>query len=284
MVIKCWGSRGSISVSGPQYSEYGGDTTCFEVIADSGEIIIIDAGTGIRRLGKSLIKRKQKEYHLLLTHTHWDHILGIPFFGPLLYSANKLIIQDRKFAGLTTKQVMDHVMKPPFFPVELADFKAEIDFDPSLNGSFSIGSIDIETISTSHSQDSVGYKFREKDKTFVFLTDNELGHDHPQSLGRKAYIEFSRGADLLFHDAEYTLEEYRDKVGWGHSSVSHVLELALEAGVGQLGLIHLNQDRTDTQMKEMVDQSRRFLHTRTGRGGKAPIPCFGVSCDFSLSL
>ncbi|WP_022668042.1 MBL fold metallo-hydrolase [Desulfospira joergensenii] len=284
MYIKCWGSRGSISVSGREYAEFGGDTTCLEVIAKTGEVIIIDAGTGIRRLGKSLVRRKASEYFMLLTHTHWDHILGISFFAPLLYKENRLVIQDRKFDGLSTRQVFENVMRPPFFPIKLTDFDADLYFDPSLNQKFTIGSIEVEAIPTSHSEDSMGYKFTEEGKSFVFLTDNELGYDHPQSQGAEAYVNFARGADILFHDAEYTQEEYKDKIGWGHSSVSDVLDLAVKAGVGQLGLIHLNQDRTDAQMKEMVRQSCRILENRARKTGAPPISCFGVPSDLELSL
>ena len=207
MYIKCWGSRGSISVSGQQYVRYGGDTTCIEIQAKTGEIVIIDAGTGIRRLGKSLLARKESDYTLLLTHTHWDHILGIAFFKPLLYSKTRVVIQDRQFACVDTKGVLNQVLKPPFFPVQLTDLKADIKFDASLTGSFKIGSLEVDMIPTSHSDGSMGYRFTEEGKRFVFLTDNELGFAHPQSRQTEDYIQFAKNADLLFHDAEYTKDE-----------------------------------------------------------------------------
>ncbi len=279
MRIKCWGSRGSISVSGKDFVEYGGDTTCIEVQAASGEIVIIDAGTGIRRLGKSLLTRQEKEFHLLLTHTHWDHILGIAFFRPLLRKDIRMRVQDRMFAGMNTRAVFDEVMKDPFFPVRMEDFQADIQFDKSLNGSFTIGSLDIESIPTSHSEGSMGYKFTENGKTFVFLTDHELGHAHAQSRTRQEYIDFCTGADILFHDAEYTADEYGCKTGWGHSSVPDVLDLAVKSGVGQLGLIHLNQDRTDVQMDGIVDDCRQFFKDKNLK-----TDCFGVSFNFETSL
>ncbi|MDD9300817.1 MAG: MBL fold metallo-hydrolase [Desulfobacter sp.] len=279
MRIKCWGSRGSISVSGSDYIQYGGDTTCIEVQADSGQIVIIDAGTGIRRLGKSLIQRQEKTYYLLLTHTHWDHILGIAFFHPLLYPDTCLIVQDRKFGGINTRAVFDQVMKDPFFPIRLDDFQADIQFKQGLNGQFNIGSLDIKSIPTSHSRDSLGYKFCENGRTFVFLTDNELGYAHAQSRSRQDYIDFCKGADILFHDAEYTADEYLSKTGWGHSSVSDVLDLAIEADVRQLGLIHLNQDRTDAQMDEIIKDCNRFFKNKN-----KTIKCFGVSFNFETTL
>lgn len=279
MRIKCWGSRGSISVSGKEYVGYGGDTTCVEIEAETGETVILDAGTGIRRLGKSLIERKKKEFYLLLTHTHWDHILGIAFFHPLLKSDTKLIVQDRTFGTINTKGVLDEVMKDPFFPVRIEDYQGDIRFDPSLNGSFSIGSLDIETIDTSHSIGSLGYKFTEKGKTFVFLTDNELGYAHPQGRPRQEYIDFCQGADLLFHDTEYTDAEYPCKTGWGHSCVSDVLDLALKSGVGTLGLIHLNQDRTDQQMDQMVAGCTRFFKDKN-----VATQCIGISYNYETTL
>lgn len=279
MRVKCWGSRGSISVSGKEYVGYGGDTTCLEVVADSGEIVIVDAGTGIRRLGKSLLQREKKEFYMLLTHCHWDHILGIPFFHPLLRKDTRLIVQDRLVGGIKTKTVLDEVMRDPFFPVRIEDFQADIQFDPSLNDRFSIGSLDIDSIHTSHSKGSLGYRFRENGKTFVFLTDNELGYAHAQSRSRQEYIDFCTGADLLLHDTEYTEDEYAHKRGWGHSCVPDVLDLVLKAGVGHLGLIHLNQDRTDEQMDQIVDECRQFLKSQNSLTRVS-----GVSYNFEAAL
>ncbi len=279
MRIKCWGSRGSVCVSGQQYNKYGGDTTCFEIQANSGEVVIIDAGTGIRRLGKHLVQKKIKTCYLLLTHTHWDHILGLPFFHPLFYANTTVHIQDRTFAGLTTKQVIDRVMCMPFFPVGLEDYNADIRFDSSLNNRFSIGSLDIETIPTSHSQNSIGYKFTENGKTFVFLTDNELGYTHSNGKRVEEYIDFAKDADVLFHDTEYTDDEYPDKTGWGHSRLSDVLNLSVRASVGQLGLIHINQDRTDDQVDAMVEQCRRFFNDN-----HLATSCYAVSADFEIFL
>lgn len=279
MIIKCWGSRGSIPVSGRQYVTYGGDTTCLEITAGSGETVIVDAGTGIRRLGRQLLEKDITRYYLLLTHCHWDHLLGFPFFSPLLCPRNQLVVQDRKFAGFSTRQVMARVMSQPFFPVGMNQLSADIRFDPGLNGSFHIGSLKIDTIPTSHSAGSLGYRFTENDKTFVLLTDNELGFAHPQSQGFDGYRRFSEGADILFHDAEYTEDEYQHRKGWGHSSIAQTLTLAANAGVGQLGLIHLNQERSDREMDAIVQDSALFFSSQNSK-----IICYGVTCDFETTL
>ena len=279
MYIKCWGSRGSIPVSGDQYSRYGGDTTCIEVIAKSGETIIIDAGTGIRCLGNSLIERKISRYYLLFTHAHWDHIQGFAFFRPLLSNKAKLMIQDREFLGVYTKALLNKVMEMPFFPIGLKDLKADIKFDQALTGKFNIGSLSIETIPTSHPGGGLGYKFIEDGKSFVFLTDNELGFDHPGGVGFDAYMKFSQNVDLLFHDAEYTDDEYQQKGSWGHSSIQTVLDLALKANVKKFGMSHLNQDRTDDQMDSIVSKCRKDLKKMN-----STLDCFAVPCNMEIHL
>jgi len=279
MEITCWGSRGSISVSGSQTLKYGGDTTCIEITAKSGETVIVDAGTGIRRLGESLLRRDITQCHLLFTHAHWDHVLGFAFFRPLQFSRIKVVVQERDFSGLSTRQMLDRVMQAPFFPVGLADLAADITWDPGLTQGFSIGSLLVETIPTSHSGGGLGYKFTEGDRSFVFLTDNELGYDHPGGAGFDAYLDFCRDADILFHDGEYTADEYSGRVTWGHSSVPQLLDLALRAGVKKLGLFHINQERTDDQMDQIVAQCRADLK-KTG----SAMDCFAVACDLHLSL
>ncbi len=279
MDIKCWGSRGSISVSGKQYLKYGGDTTCIEITAKSGETIIIDAGTGIRHIGNPFIESNIPRYYLLFTHVHWDHILGFVFFRPLFSNKVKIMIQDRKFSGICTRDVLNEVMKPPFFPIGLKDLKADIKFEKALNNTFSVGSIRIETIPLSHSGDGLGYKFIEDDKSFVFLTDNELGFDHPEGMGFDAYLNFSRNADLLFHDGEYTEEEYKRKKGWGHSSIQDVLDLAVRANVKKLGLFHLNQYRTDDQMDKIINECQADLKKKN-----SVLDCFAASCNMAIHL
>jgi phosphoribosyl 1,2-cyclic phosphodiesterase len=279
MDIKCWGSRGSVPVSGRPYLKYGGDTTCIEVTAKTGETIIIDAGTGLRRLGNSLIERDIKRFHLLLTHAHWDHILGIAFFRPLQFTKVSMVIQDRLFSGIKTSDVLHEVMRTPFFPIGPQDFRADIHFEKHINTSFSIGSINVETIPTSHNNGGLGYRFMEDGKSFVFLTDNELGFDHPESRGFKAYMDFSRNADLLFHDGEYTPDEYKRKKGWGHSSVKDVLDLAVQAGVKKIGLFHLSQDRVDGEIDEIVNSCRVDLEQ-----ANSAIDCFAVAADLKIHL
>ena len=170
-------------------------------------------------------------------------------------------------------------MKLPFFPIELQDLRADIQFDAALNDKFNIGSVHIETIPTSHTGGGLGYKFIEDGKSFVFLTDNELGVDHPDGVGFDAYQNFSRNVDLLFHDGEYTRQEYKHKKNWGHSSIQDVLDLALKSNVKRLGLFHLNQDRTDDQMDQIIRECRADLKKKN-----SPLDCFAVACNMEIHL
>ena len=279
MFIKCWGSRGSIPVSGTDYIKYGGDTTCIEIRTKSDDIIIIDAGTGIRRLGNRLMDEKQYKYNLIFTHAHWDHVMGFPFFKPLYSEKVKLMLYRCPFHSKFVETILSKIMAPPYFPVRYSEIKAKMEYQGAFTTEFEIGSVTVTPIQLNHPDNGSGYKFTEDGKSFVFMTDNELGFVHPGGLSYKDYLEFSTGADLFIHDAEYTPEEYESTMRWGHSVFTHALDLALEAGVGQLGLFHLNQERTDRQMDEIVETCRQSI---TEKGNK--LECFAVACDMTFIL
>ena len=279
MHIKCWGSRGSIPVSGKQYLKYGGDTTCIQIKAQTGETVILDAGTGMRRLGNNNDWNPAAPCYLLLTHAHWDHVAGFNFFSPLLNKDQTITIQDHRFAGKSVKKILGNIVAPPLFPISIKDFKASIRFRTDLTGSFSIGSLDIETIPLSHPNGGYGYKIMENGRTFVFLTDNELGFTHPGGQNIDAYVRFSQDADLLFHDAEFTPDEYPRRIRWGHSEFSSVLDLASRAGVKRLGLFHINQDRSDQDVEKMEKACRAQLK-KMGM----TFDCFAVAADMTFTL
>ena len=175
MRIKCWGSRESIPVCGREYMKYGGDTTCISITAASGDIVIIDAGTGIRRLGIHPDYKDINEYNLVFTHFHWDHVMGFNFFSPILKKNKTIKIRNSRFSSFFVQDILENLMRKPFFPVTMGDLTAKIEFIKNHGDTFSIGSLDIETIPLSHPGGGSGYKFTENEKSFVFLTDNELG-------------------------------------------------------------------------------------------------------------
>lgn len=279
MRIRCWGSRGSIPVSGKKYLRYGGNTTCLEIRTKDDKILIVDAGSGIREAGSSLMADGYRDITLLLTHAHWDHIIGFPFFKPIYSSRVNLDVLACPFANTSTKDMLARIMAVPNFPIKFDYIRANITYQENSFDSYRLGSVSITPIALSHPNRGTGYKFEEDGKSFVFLTDNELGFKHEGGLEFQDYLEFSKGADLLFHDAEYTEEEYSRTRTWGHSFYKDVLKLALNADVGRLGLFHHNQERMDSEIDDIVKDCRKII-----KKSDKKLDCFAVgqAMDFWL--
>jgi phosphoribosyl 1,2-cyclic phosphodiesterase len=277
MLIRCWGARGSIAVSGNDYRHYGGDTPCIEIRTKDDRIIIVDAGSGIRRLGNRLLAESRPEFAMLFTHAHWDHIMGLPFFKPIYRRESRIVMYGCPFSQESVREMISRVMTPPNFPVSYGDILAEISYLESCTEAFCIGPMTVTPIPISHPNQGIGYRFVEDRKSFVFLTDNELSFRHPGGLSFDDYCTFAKGADLLFHDAEYRPEDYPQTRSWGHSVFKDALRLALCAGVSRFGLFHHNQDRTDQGIDEMVEECRR---TAAGH----PLDCFAVAQDMEIVL
>jgi len=190
---------------------------------------------------------------MIFTHSHWDHLLGFPFFKPIYYSGTKINMFGCPFAQKSIKHMLAHTMRPPYFPVKYEDIKVIIRYQGYCSTSFYIGNVEIKPIPLSHPNQGIGYKFIENGKTFVFLTDNELEYIHPGGLGFDDYAKFSDGADLLVHDAEFTEKEYVKVKTWGHSTFTDAVKLAKVAGVEKLAFWHHNQDRTDAELDKILD-------------------------------
>jgi phosphoribosyl 1,2-cyclic phosphodiesterase len=279
MIIRCFGARGSIPVSGQGYLKYGGDTTCLEIRSQADDIIIIDAGSGIRRLGKQLLAEDRLEYSLFLTHSHWDHILGFPFFKPIYDHRTRITIRGCTQAQGDVKKLLSRAMSTPFFPVPFNELGAEITYEDDCVLSYHVGPVEVWPIHLSHPNGGQGYKFVERDKMFVFLTDNELSYHHRGGLTKEEYADVARHADLLIHDAEYTPEEYQRTRSWGHSTYVDALELAIQAQVRQFGLFHHNQDRDDAALDRMVDHCRDIVASR-----KVSLEVFALTQDMEIIL
>ncbi len=277
MLVRCWGARGSIPVCGKEYIKYGGDTTCIEVRGEEGELIIIDAGTGIRRLGARVVDERVSTIHILLTHPHWDHLLGFPFFRPLYMESSRIHVYGHCATQDSVRNIISRTMLPPYFPVRLEDIHAGLTFHTTEPEGFCIGSIHMKTIPLNHTNRGVGYRLEEGGQSFVFLTDNELTRSHPGGLSYDEYAAFCEGADLLFHDAEYTPSDYMP--GWGHSVYTDALQLAIESGVRRLGLFHHNQERKDSEIDLMVEDCRRTVE-KEGAG----LEVFAVATGTELNL
>ncbi|TWI73282.1 phosphoribosyl 1,2-cyclic phosphodiesterase [Desulfobotulus alkaliphilus] len=279
MYVKCWGARGSIPVSGPQYNRYGGDTACMEIRNAQDDILIIDAGTGIRRLGNQLLEERRFHYHLLFTHAHWDHLMGFPFFKPIFREGTTIHVFRCPSSNGYAESMITRVMTPPNFPIKYSDLKAKILFEDGCPQPFFLGDLKITPIALSHPNGGCGYRFTERGKNFVFLTDNELGYCHPGGLRFSDYLDFCKDADFLVHDAEYTPEEYAKKICWGHSSYTDVVELGIAAGVRRLGLFHHNQERSDTAIDAIVEDARQRI-----RNAGSSMECFALAADMHFNL
>jgi len=279
MIIRCFGARGSIPVSGQEYVRYGGDTSCFEIRSQDDDIIIIDAGSGLRRLGKKLFAEHRFTYTLFITHTHWDHILGFPFFKPIYDYRTKINILGCNEAQGDIKKLLSRAMSTPFFPVPFSELGAELTYEDDCVTSYHVGPVEVFPIHLNHPNGGQGYKFVENHKTFVFLTDNELGYHHRGGLTKEEYADFSRHADLLIHDAEYTPEEYQQTRSWGHSTYVEALDLALQADVKRFGLFHHNQDRDDKSIDWMVEHCREIIASR-----EASLEVFALTQETEIVL
>ncbi len=273
MKIKCYGARGSTPVSGQEYIKYGGNSTCITVTSNSGDLVIIDAGSGIRRLGNELLNSEHHSVSMIFTHAHWDHLLGFPFFKPLFHRQFSINIYGCPFAeNKTIIELLAGTMEPPYFPVDLNTCKANIRYTEVMLSAFQIGSLQIIPIFLSHPNGGIGYKFIEDGKSFVFLTDNELGFRHKDGLDFIDYVRDCKNIDLLYHDGEYKQEEYGNRMRWGHSSTSDLIKLSLAANVKNVGIFHHNQDRSDEEIDEMVAHCQELL-----ANANSDINCFAVA-------
>jgi len=260
MKITVWGARGSIPVSGPEYIRYGGDTTCVEVETSSGKQIILDAGSGIRALGNKAMAEKRKEFYFLMTHSHWDHLLGFPFFKPLYHSSCTLQFYGCTFAQESIRTILKETMRPPFFPVDLHDAGANLEFHIRCDLEFEMAGINCRSFPLCHPNQGYGFILSENDKKLGFFPDNEPGFDHQGGRSRADYVEFFKGVDILIHDAEYLPEEYENfSKGWGHSVHLDTVRIAMDAGVKRLVMWHINQDRTDVEVDAMLEGARRLI-------------------------
>lgn len=272
MKITCWGNRGSLPTPGYNINKYGGNTTCIEIITEKNNMIIIDAGSGIRYLGNKIISDNNiTDIQLLLTHAHWDHLMGFPFFKPAYFAKYNIYVRGGKYAKDSLKKYLKHQMEPPYFPVNFDLLKANFDFEKDKPKNFKNDTIEIIPIRINHPDGGFGYKFIENEKIFVFLTDNELDFHHKNGPSKNDFIEFCKDADLLFHDAQYTNKEYMQTKGWGHSTYEAATDLAVKANVKKLGFCHHDPDRTDNDIDKQVNKYQKIINDAGFN-----VKCFGV--------
>lgn len=252
MKLTFWGTRGSIAVPGPDTLRHGGNTTCLCLEIEGQRPVVLDAGTGIRRLGLQMTEAPGPlDICLLMTHLHWDHLLGFLFFEPAYTTGASIAVGGwpRGMEGL--RNIFDARRGDGNFPVTFGDLPARIQADEGLRPPrFRLGPVQVFTMGLNHPQGGIGFRFEQEGRALVFLTDNEL--HGPGPYGPDDYARFCQGADVLIHDAQYLPEEMDKRRGWGHSDWASVVDLAQRAGVGQLILTHHDPGRTDDQVDQIV--------------------------------
>ncbi len=264
-----WGVRGSCPVSGKNHNKYGGNTPCASFETSDGEILIVDAGTGIRRLGEFLLGKKSREplrLHLFLTHFHLDHIQGLPFFDPLYSPETSMTIYADTEAEEIERQLRG-LMGGRFFPVSFKETQAIKNFERIPQGSFEIGDYRVSTCPLCHPQGSIAYKISSSEETVVLATDTE----HPEKGLDEKLADFAAGSDIFIYDATFTPVEYEaGRQGWGHSTWLEGTKLAKEADVGSLCLSHFNPDHPDSQIDGIVSSAREHFPRTYGATEKQP--------------
>lgn len=271
MQVRFWGVRGSIPVAGPHTLRTGGNTSCIEVVHD-GHRLVIDGGTGLRELGDSL-GFQPVELTVLFTHTHWDHIQGVPFFTPAYHAGSRLTFAGPTRDAGTLKDALCTQMRPPTFPIQLEDLAARIDFLAiDEDQEIEVGPFRVRSVELFHPDGVRAYRIEAGGKVFVHATDVEHGDTLDSRL-----IQFSEGADLLAHDAQYTREEYLgqggpSRRGWGHATWRDATDVARAAGVKRLALFHHDPRRNDDGVDRIEADARAAFPDCVAAREGAPIP------------
>ena len=257
--IQCWGTRGSLPSPGPSTVRYGGNTSCVEIQAGDCRIIL-DAGTGIRALGEKLkLETTTRRASIFLSHFHWDHIHGFPFFVPAYHPDFELRIVAPAQEGVDVESLLRGQMGPMYFPIPYDALSANISFQHLNEGSWEHDGVRMQSMRVRHTSFTVGYRVDAFGRSVVFIPDNELiGGSYPTPSGwMDSLLDFVSGADLLLHDAMYTTEEYLAREGWGHSTFSQALDLAERAQVKALHFFHHAPGRSDEELDRIVGHFRK---------------------------
>jgi phosphoribosyl 1,2-cyclic phosphodiesterase len=258
--VSFYGVRGSCPCSGPQYVRYGGNTSCVSVEIGDEPPIVLDLGTGLRPLGHALEDRfgldAPIEMTAFLTHLHWDHIIGLPFCRPLLRLGGSMeVYGPPQDDDLSLMGVIDRVMVPPFFPVQVKELHGSIGFSPIGDDMIPVGSAKVTVRRVPHVGTTLGFRIDAEGCSVAFVSDHQAPDD--RNTVSDSVLELCDGADLVIHDAQYTAEEFTEKATWGHSTVDYAVHVAAEAAARRLVLFHHDPVHGDDEMDVLVEQARR---------------------------
>ncbi|MEO5366213.1 MAG: MBL fold metallo-hydrolase [Magnetococcus sp. WYHC-3] len=281
MKIRFWGVRGSLAHPGPTTLNYGGNTTCLEVRTAAGTLIILDAGTGIQGLATELLRQMPLEAHLFFTHTHWDHIQGLPLFTPLHIRGNRIHIYGVHDAvrQRPLHQTLGVQFDYPYFPVREAELSASLDYHTVRDGdTITVGDARVYPVLMHHPGFNLGYRIEADGKSLFFTGDHEKHYNpfpphHPEHAGFQALMEERQrqldqamaAVDLLVADTSYTEEEYRTRRGWGHSTYAFSLDMARRTGARLLAMTHHDPQRDDTQLQRIDSELQRSREEDPGQ-------------------
>lgn len=271
--VRAWGVRGSLPTPAAEVLKFGGNTPCIELKFGSDEgcaqRIILDAGTGIRALGMHLLKSQCKDttFHVFLTHFHWDHVQGLPFFPPLYNKATEITFYSNRTPE-ELKEILWGQMATPYFPVRFIDIAASVNFVQVAEAPIILGEVELRSFCLTHPQGSSGFRVSYRGKSIVYATDHEQGQEDADLR----LLNAARDADLLFYDAQYTPEEYPNRMGWGHGTWVHATRVAAAAKVKQLVLFHHDPSHDDVKMEAILTDARlKFPGTIAAREGETLI-------------
>jgi phosphoribosyl 1,2-cyclic phosphodiesterase len=275
MYVKFWGTRGSVPVPGKETLKYGGNTPCVEIRTKKNNLIILDAGTGIRELGNYIIKNNIHEHlDILLSHYHWDHIQGIPFFGPIYSKDGDITFYGIPGSEKSLKKLLSLQMDADYFPVNIDKVPAEINFkNLTPNQTFRLDGVTIETLNVYHPSPTLTFKIKENDKNVVYMTDNELdvdASDENEVIDKlrkknKELIRFCAGCDYLIHDMMFDTKNMKNKLGWGHSSNKSLAYFALMANVKNIVFFHYNPEYADDKIDQLLLDTKNVLKSNNSK-------------------
>lgn len=264
MKVRFWGTRGSIAKPGPSTIRYGGNTSCVELRSNANTLVVFDCGTGAHELGRELIRPPAlgTRGHILISHTHWDHIQGIPFFEPFFKHGGEWDIYGPKGLLQSIRETLAGQMEYSYFPISVDKFGATIRYHDLVEGTFQIDDMRLRTQYLNHPALTLGYRVWVDGASMVYCCDHEpnvaaaaSGNAEITGMDRR-HAEFLAGADLVIHDAQFTASEYAEKAGWGHSTAEYVVRICREAGVKQVFLTHHDPLRDDAAVDQIIDDLR----------------------------
>jgi ribonuclease BN (tRNA processing enzyme) len=260
--VELWGTRGSLAAPGPDTVRYGGNTACVQVTGHEGTVLVLDAGTGIRRAGLTLGEAPRR-LDVLLTHLHMDHIQGLGFFAPLRRVGWEVHLWGPGSTTLGLRARLSRYLSPPTFPVLLRELPCDLHLHEVPCGDFEIGEFRIASDLVCHPNPTVGYRITTADGVLAYLPDHEpaLGTQHfPLAAEWTSGYALAEGADLLIHDAQYSAREYLDSIGFGHSSIAQALQFAALAGVAQLVPFHHDPAHSDEDLDRLIGEAVAAAH------------------------